>query len=101
MAFERVALPLQAWVQGGHPLERKKTAASRGLTLLEFQPGFADPNWCENGHFMFVLKGSFELELESGVEQLGAGEACFVDPGTRHKARNAGATVVQLLVLAR
>ena len=101
MAFERVALPLQAWVQGGHPLERKKTAPSRGLTLLEFAPGFADPNWCENGHFMFVLAGTFELELEGGIETLQPGEACFVDPGTRHKARNGGSAVVQLLVLAR
>lgn len=101
MAFERVALPLQAWIQGGHPLERKKTVASRGLTLLEFQPGFADPNWCEHGHFMFVLKGTFELELEGSVERLEAGEACFVDVGTKHRARNAGTGVVQLLVLAR
>jgi mannose-6-phosphate isomerase-like protein (cupin superfamily) len=101
MAFERIALPLQAWVQGGHPLERKKTAPAHGLTLLEFAPGFADPNWCVNGHFMFVLAGTFAVELDSGVETLEPGEACVVDSGTRHRARNAGTSAVQLLVIAR
>ena len=100
MTFVRAPFPAQAWVPGGHPLERKKTLPSRGLTLLEFDPGFADPNVCVAGHFMFVLEGSFGLELDSGLEQLEAGEACFLDVGTRHRARNLGSTRVRLVVLA-
>ena len=100
MAFIRAPFPEQAWVQGGHPLERKKTLPSRGLTLLEFEPGFSDPNVCVAGHFMFVLEGSFGLDLDSGRERLEPGEACFLDPGTRHRAANLGSTRVRLLVLA-
>lgn len=101
MAFVRARLNEQAWVPGGHPLERKKTLPDRGLTLLEFAPGFVDPNVCEAGHFMFVLEGSFGLELDDGLQRLEPGEACFLDPGTRHRAKNLGPTPVRLLVLAR
>jgi quercetin dioxygenase-like cupin family protein len=100
MAFVRAPFPEQAWVPGGHPLERKKTLPSRGLTLLEFEPGFVDPNVCEAGHFMFVLEGDFGLELDSGLERLAPGEGCFLDPGTPHRARVLGSTPVRLLVLA-
>jgi len=100
MAFVRAPFPEQPWVPGGHPLERKKTLPSRGLTLLEFEPGFSDPNDCVAGHFMFVLEGSFGLDLDSGLERLEPGEACFLDPGTRHRATNLGSTRVRLLVLA-
>lgn len=100
MTFVRAPFPAQAWVTGGHPLERKKTLPERGLTLLEFDPGFSDPNVCVAGHFMFVLEGSFGLELDGGLERLEPGEACFLDPGTRHRARNLGSTRVRLIVLA-
>lgn len=100
MAFVRAAFPEQAWVPGGHPLERKKTLPSRGLTLLEFEPGFVDPNVCEAGHFMFVLEGELGLELDGGLERLRPGEACFLDPGTRHRAQVLGPTRVRLVVLA-
>jgi len=100
MAFVRAPFPSQPWTQGGHPLERKKTLPQRGLTLLEFDPGFADPTVCLAGHFMFVLEGSFGLELDGGLERLEAGEACFLDPGTGHRARNLGTNVVRLVVLA-
>ena len=101
MAFVRAAFPSQPWTPGGHPLERKKTLPSRGLTLLEFEPGFADPNVCLAGHFMFVIEGSFGLELDTGLERLDAGEACFLDAGTAHRACNLGPTQVRLLVLTQ
>jgi len=100
MTFVRAPFPTQPWAQGGHPLERKKTLPERGLTLLELDSGFRDPNVCVAGHFIFVLEGSFGLELETGLERLEPGEACFLDPGTRHQARNLGSTRVRLVVLA-
>lgn len=100
MAFVRAPFPSQPWSPGGHPLERKKTLPERGLTLLEFEPGFEDPNTCLAGHFMFVLEGSFGLELDTGLERLEAGEGCFLDPGTGHRARNLGAIPVRLVVLS-
>ena len=100
MAFERISFPDQGWAQGAHPLERKKTWPARGATLLELAPGFEDPNLCRNGHFIYVLQGRFELDLEGGTERLGPGEACALDPGTTHRARNSGRETVLLLILS-
>jgi len=100
MAFVRAPLPEQPWIPGGHPLERKKTLPERGLTLLEFEPGFSDPNACVAGHFMYVLEGSLGLELDTGLERLHPGEACFLHPGTAHRASVIGSTRVRLVVLA-
>ena len=49
---------------------------------------------------MFVLEGDFGLELDSGLERLAPGEACFLDPGTPHRAKVLGSTRVRLVVLA-
>ena len=78
------------WHLGGHPLEKKKTHDGRPVTLLEFAPGFADPNWCERAHVFLILAGTFELELADGPARLAAGECAFVDGGTAHRARNPG-----------
>jgi quercetin dioxygenase-like cupin family protein len=83
-----------AWAPGNHPLERKKLCADRPLAMLEFAPGFADPNWCARSHVILVLSGALELELEAGVERLAAGECCAIDAGTRHRARNPGDVAV-------
>jgi hypothetical protein len=101
MAFERIPLNFLPWTAGSHPLERKKSWPSRGLTLLEFAPGFEDPNVCFNGHAIYVLEGSLALELDGGViERVEPGEACFLDRGTAHRACNAGNNRLILLVLA-
>ena len=100
MACVVVPLTEMEWVAGGHPLERKK-AADAGVTLLEFAPGFADPNWCPNGHVILVLAGRLALELEDGTTALvGEGEACVIDPDTRHKARNPDDRSVRLFVFS-
>ena len=54
------------WEQGAHRLEKKKTLLGRGVGLLEFAPGFADPKWCERSHIMYVVEGSIELEFDEG-----------------------------------
>ena len=95
------ALPLAAapWAPGGHPLERKKTVAGTGVTLLEFAPGFVDPAWCPRGHAGLVLAGELELILDGDeVVRVAAGDAFELDPGTRHRARNPGAAPVRLFI---
>lgn len=101
MAFEHVPLKSLPWSQGAHPLERKKSWPDRGFTLLEFAPGFEDPSVCRNGHAVYVLRGSLTLELEDDVvERIEQGEACFIDPGTAHRARNEGGEKLLLVVFA-
>jgi mannose-6-phosphate isomerase-like protein (cupin superfamily) len=89
--------PDMPWVQGGHPLEKKK-AAGDALTLLEFAPGFEDPNWCGHGHVIYIVEGEFGLTLAGEQLRLTAGEACRVSPGERHKAINPGELPVRLFV---
>lgn len=77
------------WEQGGHPLERKKVS-STGLVLLEFAPGFADPNWCRRSHVIYVIEGTLSLELRDGVVAISAGDAFALASGVEHRAANHG-----------
>jgi len=101
MACDVAAFSTMDWVAGGHPLEQKKTLPARSLTLLRFDVGFEDPAWCVHGHHIFVLEGRFELLLEDGRCELTKGDACVLDPGTRHKARNPGDEPCELFVISR
>jgi quercetin dioxygenase-like cupin family protein len=67
---------------------------------LRFAPGFADPNLCERSHAIYVLEGVLELELEEGTRRVAAGEGCWLDRGTRHRARNPGGTPVVAFVVS-
>jgi quercetin dioxygenase-like cupin family protein len=82
------------FTQGGHPFERKKTGSEPSVSLLEFRPGFADPNWCRRAHVIYVLRGALTLELEGVSETVAEGEGCVLDAGTAHRARNDGAEPV-------
>jgi mannose-6-phosphate isomerase-like protein (cupin superfamily) len=91
MAVTRLPFAGIEWAKSPtHPLEKKKTVAGRSAALLQFAPGFADPNACERSHVLYVLAGTLELELDDRIERIAAGEACWVDRGSRHRARNPG-----------
>jgi quercetin dioxygenase-like cupin family protein len=101
MAHERLDFARIDWQAGGHPLERKKLGALGGATLLRFEPGFEDPNWCVNGHAGYVLEGTLRLTLDDGAIEAGAGQGFVLDPGTRHRASNPGAVPVVLFIAPR
>jgi quercetin dioxygenase-like cupin family protein len=94
----RIAFPALPWTAGNHPLERKKVGTGRPIVMLEFAAGFADPNWCERSHVIFVLGGTLEIELRDRVERFAAGECCVIDAGTAHRARNPGQDPVTAFV---
>lgn len=73
------------WTSGAHPLEQKKVAAG-GLSLLQFEPGFSDPNLCERSHVLFVLQGTLQLELADETVAVGPGQAIWLEAGTSHRA---------------
>lgn len=98
MTTRCVPFPQLSWEQGSHPLERKKAAPDVGLTLLEFAPGFRDPNPCVRGHAGFVLEGELAVEVAGGTLRIGAGEAFYVAPGDAHHASNPGTAVVRLFI---
>jgi quercetin dioxygenase-like cupin family protein len=99
MACRLIDFSAAPWLPGAHPLERKKAATDVAVTLLEFAPGFVDPNPCRRGHAAFILEGEIALLLEDGSEvRAAAGSAFHLDPGTVHRARNPGDRPVRLFV---
>jgi quercetin dioxygenase-like cupin family protein len=100
MAFTRLPFSSSDWVAGSHPLEKKKSFADDPIVLLEFAPGFADPNWCERGHIIHVLSGTLDLELNERTENIQTGDACVLAPGTAHRAANSGSEPVRLFVVS-
>ena len=94
MSCTRIDFPELVWMPGGHPLERKKVSPTRPIGLLEFAPGFADPNWCERSHLIYVVSGRLSLEFTDGVQRFESGQSCLIDRGTRHRAQNDGEEAV-------
>ena len=89
MPFTHVPLASMSWAPGTHPLEKKKTWPGCPASLLQFEAGFADPNWCERSHVFFVVKGSLGLEMDGRDVTIAAGECAILDGRTRHRAKNA------------
>jgi quercetin dioxygenase-like cupin family protein len=101
MPVTRLPFTEVGWVQSPtHPLEQKKIIAGRSAALLQFAPGFADPNACARSHVIYVLQGVLELELEDRTERVAAGEACWIDRESRHRARNPGAETTVLFIVS-
>lgn len=95
--FDFANMPFE---QGGHPLEQKKVCGERPAVLLRFEPGFADPNWCRRAHVIHVLSGVLELELRDRNERVAAGNGCWLDAGTEHRARNPGSEPVIAFIVS-
>jgi quercetin dioxygenase-like cupin family protein len=59
----------------------------RKLRLVEFQPGFQEPDWCRNGHIGYVLEGEGEVEFSDQRLRVKAGDGIFILAGEQHKHR--------------
>ena len=100
MPFTHLPFVSLDWTAGAHPLETKKLVEGQPVVLLEFAPGFEDPNWCERGHIIYVLDGVLDLVLDDRTERIAAGDGCRLDPTTRHRAKNPGNVPVRLFVVS-
>jgi quercetin dioxygenase-like cupin family protein len=100
MPFTHLPFVSRDWTAGAHPLETKKLVEGQPVVLLEFAPGFEDPNWCERGHIIYVLDGVLDLVLDDRTERIEAGDGCRLDPTTRHRAKNPGSVPVRLFVVS-
>jgi quercetin dioxygenase-like cupin family protein len=94
------ALPWQSPAPG----VRFKAVVRGGLKLrlLEFSPGFVEPDWCRKGHVGWVLEGTLRIEFPGGTETFRAGQGVFLLAGEaeRHKAHVVGDAVRLILVEA-
>jgi quercetin dioxygenase-like cupin family protein len=99
MAFSVASFGEQPWTPGAHPLERKKVAPP-GMTLLRFEVGFEDPNWCTRSHVLFIVEGALSVELETQTVVVSAGDAIALDPGTRHRVAVIGSEATTVFALS-
>ena len=89
------------WSPGGHPLEQKNLGGDDHVVMLQFKPGFRDPNWCERAHIIYVVAGELGLELKDGTQKrIMAGSACTIPHGTAHQAFCDGPDTAQLFVVS-
>ena len=101
MPITRIPFGQLAWEQSAtHPLEQKKVAGDRAAALLRLAPGFADPHECERSHVLYVLAGELELAGADGVIRVRSGEACWIDRGSGHRARNPGSEPVLVFIIS-
>jgi quercetin dioxygenase-like cupin family protein len=79
------ALPWDAPAEG----VRSKAVSRDGrhVRLVEFAPGFLDPEWCRKGHAGYVLEGRLELAFADGAEAFSPGDALVIPAGDAHRAR--------------
>lgn len=100
MPFTHLPFTSLSWTAGAHALEKKKVVEDHPVALLEFAPGFEDPDWCIRGHIIYVIEGTLELALDERTEQLKVGDGCVLERGTRHRAKNPAGGAVRLLVVS-
>jgi quercetin dioxygenase-like cupin family protein len=101
MGFTHLPFPHLEWQTGvATDLERKKAIDPVAAALLEFAPGFVDPQWCERGHVGLVLEGELSFDLDGSQETLSHGEGFVIDAGTRHRASNRGEVPCRLFIVS-
>lgn len=88
-----------AWVERGSARLKEMSAHGKRVRLVEFLPGFDDPNWCAKGHVVFVLEGAVESRYQDGVTPRHAGEAYIIPPGIPHRSRNPHRVPARLLIV--
>lgn len=88
-----------AWIVRGAARLKELAAHGKRMRLVEFAPGFADPNWCSKAHVVYVLAGAIESHYEDGVSVRRAGDAYIVPAGVPHRSCNPPDAPARLLIV--
>ena len=59
---------------------------SRILRLVEYSRDML-PHWCDKGHIGHIVEGRLTIELKTGSEHFGPGDALFIPAGSEHAHR--------------
>jgi quercetin dioxygenase-like cupin family protein len=87
------------WTDRGAARLKELTAHGKRLRLVEFLPGFSDPDWCQKGHVVYVLEGAIDSEYEDGRASRRAGEGYVIPGGIKHRSRNPHGQPAKLLIV--
>ncbi|MFZ5868084.1 MAG: cupin domain-containing protein [Thermodesulfobacteriota bacterium] len=69
------------------------------LRLVEFTREFVEPDWCQKGHFGYVLEGQLEIDFDGTRVLFAQGDGVFIPPGEAHKHMARVLTDVVRLIL--
>ncbi|MEP7355423.1 MAG: hypothetical protein ABI824_19505 [Acidobacteriota bacterium] len=58
------------------------------MRLLEIDPSYIEPDWCQKAHFGLVLEGLLEIDFEGRVERYQPGEGFSIGENDGHKGRS-------------
>ncbi len=86
---------------GQHGISSQHVMQYPGLRvrIVEYSAGFMADHWCQKGHIVHCLKGSFESEMETGEKfQLSEGKTYIVsDQMSSHRSNTVTGT--KLLII--
>ena len=69
------------------------------IRLVEYSPGYMADHWCEKGHIVYCLEGSFLSELQSGESFSLAKDMCYVVSDELSSHRSFTENGVRLLII--
>lgn len=76
------------------PFQRKESGIkekaveleTHAMRLVEFPPGWREPETCRRGHLGYVMTGTMELRIGGNNVRLKPGDAIAIPEGTSHIA---------------
>jgi hypothetical protein len=85
--LENAAIEEHAGIQG-KAFWKTVTRGNVRIRIVEYSKGYLADHWCEKGHAVFVLEGSFDSELKDGRKfALGKGMCYLVaDKADAHRS---------------
>ncbi|MFH2047977.1 MAG: DHCW motif cupin fold protein [bacterium] len=69
------------------------------IRIVEYSPGYLADHWCEKGHAVFVLDGSFTSELKDGRKYELTKGMCYLVADHAEAHRSSTQTGVKLLIV--
>ena len=80
---------------------RATTVEGARWAMVDYEPGSARREWCEDGHRGYVVRGTVEYEFADGRAPLrvAANEAFRLPPGPAHRGRNVGDGLARLFLI--
>ena len=69
------------------------------IRIVEYTPGYLADHWCEKGHALLVLEGSFVSELKNGNKQTLTKGMCYLVGDNTDAHRSYTENGVKLLIV--
>jgi quercetin dioxygenase-like cupin family protein len=96
--LEAVEPEIHAGARGTASWKRVQKGNVR-IRIVEYSPGYLADHWCNKGHAVFVLEGSFVSELEDGRRHELRKGMCYLVADLVDAHRSRTETGVKLLIV--